>query len=73
MKKLIIDRFAAYLLGSEAWGHLQAIVHIVEDPNKSGAQKRNEALELFAKLGLTIAGFLLNLGLELAVAKLRSK
>lgn len=73
MKKLIIDRFAAYILGSTVWGHLQAIVHIVEDPNKSGQQKRSEAIENFGKLGLSIAGFLLNLGLELAVAKLRSK
>ena len=69
----LIDKFAQFILGGKAWGRLQAIVIIVENPDISGAEKRQQALAMIEKIGIDLAGFLLNLGLELAVAKLRSR
>ncbi|MDO9141461.1 MAG: hypothetical protein Q7U38_14175 [Methylobacter sp.] len=71
MKKFLLDRLAAYLLGSKVWGQAQAAVQIVEEPHKTGAQKRAEALDLLKSFGVGLMGFMLNLALELAVAKLR--
>jgi hypothetical protein len=71
IKKILIDRVAAYLLGADIWGEIQGVIRIVEDPNIDGSTKRKRALEMLGKCGVNIAGFLLNLGLELAVAKLR--
>lgn len=73
IKSLLIDRFSSFVLGGEAWGQIQAAVNIVEDPNRTGSEKREQALDLLKRLGIALAGYLINLGLELAVAKLREK
>lgn len=71
MKQLLLDRLAAWILGDDVWGQLQSLVHIFDDSDKSGSEKREAVLESFGKLGFKLAGFLLNLGLEMAVTKLR--
>lgn len=71
MKKTFIDLLAVYLLSPKVWGQIQGIIQIVEDDTKSGAEKKATALELIEKLGLGLAGWLLNLAIELAVGKLR--
>lgn len=71
MKKLLLDRFAAYFFGKKLWGQIQGVVNIVDDPNLSGAEKKRQAIEMLEKIGIGIAGFILNLALELAVTKLR--
>lgn len=71
MKKFLLDRLAAYLLSSKTWEQVQSAVQIVEEPHKTGAQKRAEALGLLKSFGVGLAGFMLNLALELAVTKLR--
>jgi len=71
MKKLLIDRFSAFILGSGPWGQIQAIVKILEDSTLTGPERRVQAIDKAKDLGLNIAGFLLNLGLELAVARIR--
>lgn len=73
MKQIVIDRFAAFILGSKVWGEIQGIVHILDSTNLTGVQKREQAIEMFKQVGIELAGFLLNLGLELAVTLLRSK
>lgn len=60
------------MLGSKAWGHAQAAVHIVEKPELIGVQKRQAALDVLSDFGLDLAKWLLNLAIELAVAKLRN-
>ena len=72
IKSLLIDRFSSWVLGGEAWGQIQAAVHIVDDVELTGSEKRERVLEMLVKIGIGIAGYLINLGLELAVAKLRS-
>lgn len=72
MKKILIDRFAAFLLGSDLWGKAQGIVKILENDEMTGEQKRSQALQMLENMGLAALGFLLNLAIELAVAKLRS-
>lgn len=71
MKKLLLDRLAAYLLGGKVWKDIQHVVAIVESPDLSGSEKRARALEVIGKLGIDLAAFLINLGIEMAVAKVR--
>ena len=71
MKTILIDTFSRLLLGSKIWGEIQGIVNICEDSTLTGPQKRSLALEHAQALGISVAGFLLNLGLELAVAYLK--
>jgi hypothetical protein len=68
----LINRVAAMLLGADIWGQAQAVVHILENEQISGAEKRAQAFEMLKKVAKNMAIFLINLGIELAVAKLRS-
>jgi hypothetical protein len=72
LQGIIIDRLASFLMGSDAWGKIQATVHILESESITGHDKRVAALEMIGRIGLGIAGFLINLGIELAVAKIRT-
>ena len=70
-KAILLDNFSKVLLGSQAWGDLQAIVKICEDSSLAGQQKRLNAIDKAKDLGIDLLGFMLNLGLELAVAYIR--
>lgn len=71
IKKILIDRFATWVLGHDLWGKAQGIVNILKDETISGKEKQAQALDMLENMGLAALGFLLNLAIELAVAKLK--
>lgn len=73
MKKYLIDGLATWFVGAKTWGDVQGIVHIIENLKATGAEKRAHALELVEELGVSLAKWMINLALELAVAKMRLK
>jgi bifunctional DNase/RNase len=73
LKSFLIERFANFMLGADVWGHAQAAVKIVESPTMTGEQKRANALELLSDVAKDFAKWLLNLAIELAVAKLKAR
>ena len=73
LNKPLIDGFANFLFGENIWGKLQSVVRIVEDPSSTGEQKRQAAISKAEEIGIDLAGFMLNLGIELAVAYIRSQ
>jgi hypothetical protein len=73
IKAIVIGRFAKFMLGGVAFESMKRIVADVNSSAMSGAEKRQAALEEFARLGYALADCLVNLGLELAVAWLKGK
>lgn len=73
LKKMAIDRFSAWLLSSEVWGHAQAAVKIVESPDKSGPEKRQAAIDLLKAAFVGLASLTLNLAVELAVCYIKEQ
>lgn len=71
LKTTIIQSFASFLLGSDTFDRVKAAVLRQADKNISGDEKREFALEEMRLIGLGIASYLLNLGIELAVAWLK--
>lgn len=69
----VIDRFAKFIFGGVPFESMKRIVADWNDSLMTGAEKRQGVLEEFASLGYALAAWLVNLGLELAVAWLKSK
>lgn len=68
-----INSFANFMLGGEVFNTLKQIVEVQDDTNQTGEQKRAATIEGFKHLGGDLAEWMLNLGVELAVAWLKSK
>jgi hypothetical protein len=68
IKAFAIERFAAFLLSGRIFAAVRAIVTHVDDPALTGSEKRSKAIELIQQLGYGLAGWLINLAIELAVA-----
>jgi hypothetical protein len=69
----LIERFARWIAGGVAYSAMKSIVLSLDDADMTGAQKREHALRVFANIGYSLAGWLVNLLLELVVAWVRSK
>lgn len=68
----IIERFAAFLIGSQIFDRIRAVVRRQEDKDLPGGAKRLAALNELEVLGVDFAQWVINLGLELAVAYFRN-
>lgn len=73
IKALVIERFAKFMFGGVPFESMKRIVADWHSSALSGPEKRQAVLEEFESLGYALAGCLVNLGLELAVAYLKSK
>lgn len=69
----VIERFAAFLIGSQVFDRIKAVVLRQEEKDLPGGAKRLAALNELEILGLDFAQWIINLGLELAVAYFRNK
>jgi hypothetical protein len=69
----IIDRFAKFVLGGVPFESMKRLVSAWNNTLMTGEEKRQSVLDEFHSLGYALAGWLVNLGLELAVAWLKSK
>lgn len=69
----IIERFAKFVIGGVPFESMKRIVADWDNEALTGEEKRKAVLHEFATLGYAIASWLVNLGIELAVAYLRKK
>lgn len=72
LKTTVIQSFAKFLLGSDTFERVKAVVLRQEDKDLTGSQKRESALEEIKLIGLGIATWATNLAIELVVAYLRT-
>lgn len=73
LKSTVIGSFANFLLGSNTFDRIKAVILRQADKDISGDEKRESALEEIRLIGLGVATWAINLGIELAVAWLKSK
>ena len=73
MKSTVISSFARFILGGGIFTQIRAIVLVYNDSTLSGLEKRAAAVADIERLGLEIAGWAINLGIELAVAWAKSQ
>lgn len=73
LKATIISSFAKFLLGSDTFDRVKAVVLRQEDKDLSGAQKREAAFAEIKLIGMGIATWAVNLAIELSVSWLRTQ
>jgi len=73
VKTMAINLFARQLIDGVAFEQAKNIVAELDGKDISNEDKRKIAVETLKAFGYALAGFLLNLAIELAVAWLRSK
>jgi len=74
MKSTLINLVAALvrqLIGSDLWGLIVIAVTQQDDTDKSGSEKREAVITATRAFTSTVAGWLVNLAIETAVAKLK--
>jgi hypothetical protein len=73
MKSTIISSFAKIILGSALFERIKATVLRQEEKYLAGSQKRDAVLVELQVIGISTATYLINLGIELAVAWLKTQ
>lgn len=73
LKSTLISSFASFVLGSTIFEKIKAVILRQDEKELTGAEKRHAAILEIKEIGLDIANWLVNLGIELAVAWLRTK
>lgn len=73
IKAMAINLFARQLIDGVAFESAKRIVTDLDSKDISNEDKRKIAVETLKTFGYALAGFLVNLAIELAVAWLRSK
>lgn len=73
IKPFVIERFANWLAGGTAFEAAKQIVADFDDPAIPGHEKRAAAIDAFIAIGYGLAGWVVNLVIELAVAWLREQ
>lgn len=71
VKQGLLNQVASFFSNKETFNHYKGVVARLADKNMSGAEKRTLAFQELESLGVTIAGWVANLLLELAVAYLK--
>lgn len=69
----VIESFAKFVLDGKTFYHLSAAVDYQQLTGKTGPEKRTAVIAQFKAMGFELAEWLLNLGIELAVAWAKSK
>lgn len=72
LKATVISSFAKFLLGSDTFERIKAIVLRQEEKDLPGEAKRISAVDEIKVIGLGIATWAVNLAIELAVSYLRT-
>lgn len=68
VKATAINLFANRIIGGREFGAAKDIVATLEDMSIPGEEKRRLAVARLEQIGYSLAGFMLNLAVELAVA-----
>lgn len=73
LKSTIIASFAKIILGSSIFERIKATVLRQEEKAIAGSKKRDAVLAELQVIGISAATYLINLGIELSVAWLKSQ
>ena len=73
IKSFLITRFATFMLGGVIFTDIKTLVAFQNETSLSGPEKHALTVELLKTAGYDLANWLVNLGIELAVALLKSK
>ena len=73
IKSILINLFANQIIGRREFGTAKEIVSTLDSQDMPGIAKREIATERLKSLGYALAGFLINLAIELAYTYLKSK
>jgi len=73
VKSVVISSFATFLLGSDIFQKIKNVVSEQEQKLIEGPKKRDAVLAELQVIGIGVAANLLNLGIELAVAWLKTQ
>jgi hypothetical protein len=74
MKSTLINLIATlvrHLVGSDLWSLISIAVAQQDDVDKSGTEKREAVITALRAMTSTVAGWLVNLAIEAAVAQLK--
>ena len=73
VKSVVISSFATFQLGSDIFQKIKNVVSEQEQKLIEGPKKRDAVLAELQVIGIGVAANLLNLGIELAVAWLKTQ
>lgn len=73
IKSVAISSFAKFIFGGDIFNRLINIIKRQQDTGVSGPEKRKAAFEEAKVIGIEITDWAINLGIELAVAWVRSQ
>jgi len=73
VKAVVISSFASFLLGSDTFARIKGVVSKQEQKLIEGSKKRDAVLAELQVIGIGVAAHILNLGIELAVAWLKTQ
>jgi hypothetical protein len=73
IKATAINLFANQIIGGREFGAAKDIVATLDNKDLPNEEKRQIAVERLKTLGYALAGFLINLAVELAIAYLRTQ
>lgn len=72
-KATLISQFAKIILGTSLFDRIKATVERQEQKMIAGSDKREAVIDELKIIGIASASWLINLGIELAVAWLRTQ
>ena len=70
-QEALLRKLGQVFSSGSTFTRIQHAIEMAEDPNLSGAEKKERAIEYIKAFGIEISGFVLNLLVEVAVAILR--
>lgn len=73
IKAVAIKSFATFILGGSMFSQIRGAVEAWEDKELSGPMKRQAVQNYLSTMVQDLAGWAINLGIELAVAYLKEK
>jgi hypothetical protein len=73
VKSVAIQSFATFLIGSNVFSRIISVVTRQNDKPLTSDEKRHAALEEIKLIGIELGEWAIRLGLELAVAFIKSK
>lgn len=73
IKATAINLFANQIIGGRAFGAAKDIVATLDNKDLPNEEKRQIAVERLKTLGYALAGFILNLAIELALTYIRTQ
>ena len=71
IKSTAINSFAKFIIGGSVFEIIKGVVRIQQSKEKSGHEKRVDSIILLKKCAGDISEWIINLGIELAVAMIK--